>query len=123
MEKMTHKEAQRMLAEEMVEVLRGSHDAPLHWNESKLHLMEVVRYVFVSEMLKDEMGIPLSQSVIAHRVFGLFGVSLPRNISGYLLRLNNIKGVKSQRLVDMMVYKTNVLHVRVSLSSFIRSGE
>ena len=93
MERMTHKEAQRMLAEEMV------------------------------EMLKDEMGIPLSQSVIAHRVFGLFGVSLPRNISGYLLRLNNIKGVKSQRLVDMMVYKTNVLHVRVSLSSFIRSGE
>ena len=123
MEKMTHKEAQRMLAEEMVEMLKSDNGGPLKWNETKLHLMEVVRYVFVSEMLKDEMGIPLSQSVIAHRVFGLFGVSSPRNISGYLLRLNNIKGVKSQRLVDMMVYKTNVLHVRVSLSSFIRSGE
>ncbi len=123
MERMTHKEAQRMLAEEMVEMLKSDNGGPLKWNETKLHLMEVVRYVFVSEMLKDEMGIPLSQSVIAQRVFGLFGVSLPRNISGYLLRLNNIKGVKSQRLVDMMVYKTNVLHVRVSLSSFIRSGE
>ena len=123
MEKVTHKQAQRMLAEEMVEMLKSDNGGPLKWNETKLHLMEVVRYVFVSEMLKDEMGIPLSQSVIAHRVFGLFGVSLPRNISGYLLRLNNIKGVKSQRLVDMMVYKTNVLHVRVSLSSFIRSGE
>ena len=120
---MTHKEAQRILAEEMVEMLKSDNGGPLKWNETKLHLMQVVRYVFVSEMLKDEMGIPLSQSVIAHRVFGLFGVSLPRNISGYLLRLNNIKGVKSQRLVDMMVYKTNVLHVRVSLSSFIRSGE
>ena len=50
---MTHKEAQRMLAEEMVEMLKSDNGGPLKWNETKLHLMEVVRYVFVSEMLKD----------------------------------------------------------------------
>ena len=120
---MSHKQVQQQLADEMVEVLRGSHDAPLHWNESKLHLMEVVRYVFISEKMRDDTGVPLSQREISTRVFRLFGFSMPRNISGYLFRLNNIKGVKSQRLVDMMVYKTNVLNVRVSLSSFIRSGE
>lgn len=120
MEKMTHKQVQQQLADEMVEVLRGSHDTPLHWNESKLHLMEVVRYVFISEKMRDDTGVPLSQREIASRVFRLFDMYLPHNICSYLSRLDNIKGVRSQRLVDIMVYRANEQKERMSLFSFIR---
>lgn len=120
MEKMTHKEAQRMLAEEMVEMLKSDNGGPLKWNETKLHLMEVVRYVFVSEKMRDDTGVPLSQREIASRVFRLFDMYLPHNICSYLSRLDNIKGVRSQRLVDIMVYRANEQKERMSLFSFIR---
>lgn len=117
---MTHKEAQRMLAEEMVEMLKSDNGAPLKWNETKMHLMEVVRYVYISEKMRDNAGIPLSQREIAARVFRLFDMYLPHNLCSYLSRLDNIKGMRSQRLVDIMVYRANEQKERVSLLSFIR---
>ena len=121
---MTHREIERRIAEEIVGLLdsnRGGASGTLRWMDSKTHLVEVVRYVYLSEMMRDENGFPLSQKVIAERVFSLFGMPLPRNINCYLTRLYSYKGVRSQRLADILYYRINERNQEFSLSLYIRN--
>ena len=120
---MTQRDIERRIAEEIVGLLdsnRGGASGTLRWMDSKTHLVEVVRYVYLSEMMRDDDGFPLSQKAIAERVFALFGMPVPRNINCYVTRLGNFKGVRSQRLADILLYRANQRNQRVSLSGLYK---
>lgn len=112
---MTSKEIEQKLAQEMVALLQSERSTPLRWTDTKQHLAEVVHYVYLSNELKDEMGCPLTQRKVALKVFALFGEKAPKNVCTYITRLNKMKGLRSQTLVDIMLFKVNEQHLKIGL--------
>lgn len=98
------REMEHRLALDLQGYLCGEKKGRVKWIDSRTHLMEVIQYLYQEGLMKDEFGMNMKKVAIADMVFGFFGLQMPRNLSTYLTRIRNIKGVKSMTLVDMNVY-------------------
>lgn len=98
-----HRQVERMLAEELLEFMNGEKDRKLEWTGTVAHLVEVVHYLFLACIIKDENGLAATKKSIAQRAFGMFGRKMPCNLSTYVSRIGRMKGVRSMSLLEMNV--------------------
>lgn len=101
-------EVEYRLAMELKEYLCGNWEGKVRWTDTRMHLMEVIHYLYQEDLMKDEMGMSVSKKCIAMRACQVFDVTMPCNMSTYLTRMRNNKGVRSRLLVDENLY--NMTH-------------
>lgn len=110
------------LAKQLLSYLEDTDDTQLVWKDTKMHLIELVRYLYESEMMRNEVGIPISLNELVRRTCCKFNVTVPKRLSTYTTRINNIKGVRMQTLLDMSIYMEENKGEKLVIRRFIQAA-
>lgn len=115
-------EVERRLAEELLHFMRMDEGVSLRWTDTTQHLVEVVHYLYISELMRSDDGVLLTKKAIAEMVFRRFKVAMPRNLSTYLTRVRNIKGKKSVTLLNQNVGKMQRFSMYEGIARYVEAS-
>lgn len=96
----TRREAQQLLAQEVTALLRHDDVDSLHWQGTRIDLMEALHLAYETGELQDEDGISLPFTVIVSRACRLLHIAQPSNPYECASRGSRRKGRKMVSYLD-----------------------
>lgn len=94
------KEVRRAMAEQLLYYLTVDTESKLRWKGTKTSLIEVVSYLYYTELVQNEYGVPASMLGLSKQVCLRFGLKPMKSLSRVLQNINSMKGVRSQTLLQ-----------------------
>ncbi len=103
--------ARRLMVEQLAELLRHSPRESLYWMETKVDLMELVHDAFMTDMVTDDRGRPMSFMDIVKRACAVLHTPVPYNPYCTVYRARERKGVRQNSFFSRycwMLYKSKI---------------
>lgn len=117
------REARRLMAKQLGELLACSPRENLYWNESKTDLIDLVHEVFVSAMLVDRQGRPYTFRKMAKLACAVLHMPEPSNFYSIVYNARNRKGIKQKSFFSRYCWLLYIRKVNNPLNGMIRRME
>lgn len=93
----------RLVTEKVTEMMRMSADCGVEWGGSKADLLEMLQIAYVYGDLHTADGRLLRMSEMVQHTFGVFGLSVMKNVSAHAHRAMERKGKRAKSVADRVM--------------------